>query len=165
MSTMLEPAERAFLAHLEDGPFRIGMAEGRWGLADPSLLPDGLVWPISVLWVAAAPREKSPNRFYLRLDCNNYPVDAPTGTFWDLVTKDILAIHKRPKGTGRVQLVFRTDWEGGRAFYHPYDRVAAASHRDWATQHPQRVWNRDKTIFDYLSEIYGLLNSNEYTGI
>jgi hypothetical protein len=162
---MDEPDKRALEADLEDAPFRIGVANGQWGLADPKLLPEGLTWPDVVFWVIAAPRDNASERYYVRLDCSGYPNQAATGTFWDPETKESLAFAKRPKGTGRVGLVFRIDWQGGRAFYHPYDRLAASHHPNWAQEHPHCVWTSDRSIVDLLSVIHELLNCNEYTGI
>ena len=122
------PDKRALDADLEDAPFRIGVANGFWGLTDAEFQPG---WPYAVFWVASAPRPNAPDRFYVRLDCQGYPGQAPTGTFYDPKAEDALAVDRRPKGRERVGKVFRTDWENGRAFYHPYDRVAASSHANW----------------------------------
>jgi hypothetical protein len=79
----------------------------------------------------------------------------------------MLALEKRPKGRpgSRFAKVFRTDWEGGRAFYHPYDRAAANSHADWPSTQPHLVWNANHTIVDYLAEFHALLNSGDYLGV
>ena len=159
------PDERAFQRDLEDTPFRIGAVEGHWGLPDASLVPDGQRWPIVFLWVAAAPGKNSPDRYYFRLDCRNYPIESPTGTLCDPQTQEVLALDKRPKGRDRVAAVFRTDWEGGRALYHPYDRVAAATHPDWNTRYPHLVWSRRRSIVALLSELHALLNSSDYLGV
>ena len=159
------PDKRALLADFEEAPFRIGVEKGRWDLADPGLLPEGFAWPMVVFWIAAAPREGAPDRFYIRLDCEGYPTQPPTGTFWDPETKQSLAVANRPKGKERVGLVFRTDWQGDRAFYHPYDRVAAQSHPDWPAQYPHQVWTREHSIVDLLSELHALLNCADYTGL
>ena len=60
---------------------------------------------------------------------------------------------------------FRTDWKGGRTFYHPYDRVAAQEHPTWPTTLSHLVWTADRTIVDYLVEFHALLNSGDYLGI
>jgi hypothetical protein len=163
---MKGPDQRAFEADLEDGPFQIGVAKGRWGLAGSSALPDGLVWPHVILWVAAAPRKGSPDRFYIRSNFDKYPSVPPTGTFWDPSTKGILVVAKRPKGIGQVGVVFRTDWEGGRAFYHPFDRVAAQSHADWPKNYPHLIWDPSRhTLIDFLAMIHEYLHAAEYTGV
>jgi hypothetical protein len=156
------PDRRALDADLEGAPFRIGVANGFWGLAAAELQPD---WPLVVFWVAAAPRPGAPGRFHLRLDCRGYPGQAPTGTFYDPDAKGPLAFDRRPKGRGRVEKVFRTDWEAGRAFYHPYDRVAASGHADWTRENPHWAWTRDRSIVDLLDVLHDLLGSSEYTGV
>ena len=162
---MIGPDERAFLNDVESGPFKIGVAAGQWDLAEPEACPSDSGWPTVVLWVATAPRQNAPDRFHIRMDCQQYPNEPPTGTFWDPVAKTPLAIAARPKGRDQVAKVFRVDWEGGRAFYHPYDRVAAKSHGDWPTKYPHLVWDRNHTVVDLLIEIYRLLNCNDYTGV
>ncbi len=162
---MKPPDQRAFEADIEGGAYQIGMANGQWGRAEPALVPASLAWPLVIFWVAAAPRPNAPDRFYVKLDCAHYPSQAQTGNFWDPMTAGMLAGEKRPKGTGQVAMVFRTDWEGGKAFYHPYDRVAAASHGDWAARYPRRIWSNKHTIVDLLSELHDLLHSHEYTGV
>jgi hypothetical protein len=152
------PDKRALLSDLEDAPFQIGVANGYWGLAE-------IAWPFAVFWVAAALRPNSPDRFFVRLDFQGYPTQAPTGNFCDPTTKEALPSGRRPKGRERVEKVFRTDWEGGRAFYHPYDRGAAASHPNWAQESPRRAWTRDRSIVDLLGVLHDLLNSSEYTGV
>ena len=79
----------------------------------------------------------------------------------------MLDAARRPKGKddSRFAKVFRTDWNKGRAFYHPYDRVAAEGHPDWRTQQPRLVWTSERSIVDYLEEIRSLLNSDDYVGV
>ncbi len=161
MSDGIDPDQRAISADLRDARFRIGVLEGRWGLA-----PDEAVsWPHVVLWVAAAPRAKAPDRYYFREDCTGYPSDAPTGSPWDVQKRAMLEHPKWPGGTGQVAKVFRPDWENGRAIYHPYDRVAAAGHENWRTQHPHLIWDANHTIVDLLEQLHLLLNSEEYAGV
>lgn len=125
------------------------------------------MWPNVIFWLAAAPRENAPTLFYVRADLEGYRTVSPTGTFWDPVKKETLEFSKRPKGRpgSRVAKVFRTDWEGGRAFYHPYDRIAAASHNKWPTEQPHLIWDGNHTIMDYLEEFHALLQSGDYIGI
>lgn len=160
----VSPAEQALFDDLAGVEFQVGVAEGRWGLPGSDLKAELPSWPSKVFWIAAAARQGSPDRFYIRLDCTNYPVSAPTGTFWDPVSGTALSFDRRPKGTDRVARVFRTDWNNGTAFYHPYDR-ATADHADWPRSYPAVVWTRDHTIVDFLSMLHGLLHSREYTGV
>lgn len=73
----------------------------------------------------------------------------------------------RPKGRpgSRFERIFRTDWNGGNAFYHPYDRVAVSGHENWATENPFVIWTPECTIVDYLLEFRKLLNSKDYIGV
>jgi hypothetical protein len=164
---MKSPDQRAFEADLCEAEFRIGFAEGQWGTATEEVVPDDIHWPRVVLWIASAKRPAAPDRFYVLLDCANYKTVPPTGTFWDPVTKKMSAVDKRPKGKSgsRVARVFRTDWNNGSAFYHPYDRVAAQTHPNWANEQPHLIWGPDHTIVNLLDELHVLLNSEDYVGI
>ena len=124
------PDRRLFEADIQSAEFRTGVITGRWGIPDEDVLPAGLGWPTRVLWIAAATRVASPDRFQVSLDLSGYRAAPPTGTFWDPTTKSLLEFAKRPQGRegSRFAKIFRTDWEKGRAFYHPYDRVATAGH-------------------------------------
>lgn len=157
---MKSPSQRLFEADLQSVEFRSGVLNEYWGVA-------ALDWPRVILWIRAAPRSGAPDRYHVALDLEGYRAAAPTGTFWDPATVTRLDAERRPKGKAdsRFAKVFRTDWEDGRAFYHPYDRVAADSHPDWRTQQPHLVWTSDRTIVDYLEEIRSLLNSGDYVGV
>ena len=165
---MEHPDQRLFDDDLLSVAFRTGVISGRWERSDGGLPPAELVWPTVVFWIAAAPRAGAPDRFFVRLDLAAYRSVPPTGRFWDPATKAMLEFANYPKGKpgSRVAMVFRTDWgESGRAFYHPYDRVAAQSHAQWATEQPHLVWDANHTIVDYLTVVHGLLNSGDYIGV
>ena len=157
---MQSPSQRLFKSDLLSAEFRSGVLKGYWDVAAQD-------WPWVVLWLRAAPREGAPHRFYVALDLDGYRTAAPTGTFWDPATETMLDTASRPKGkpNSRFAKVFRTDWEEGRAFYHPYDRVAADGHVKWRTRQPHLVWTSDHTIVDYLEEFRALLNSDDYVGV
>ena len=161
------PDQRLFEADIRAAEFRDGVIYGRWGFPEKDILPSATAWPTRILWIAAATREAGPGHFFVSLDLSGYRTAAPTGTFWDPTTQSMLEFAKRPKGSeeSRFAKVFRTDWKKGRAFYHPYDRIAAAGHPKWATEHPHLVWTADRTIVDYLWEFYSLLNSRDYLGV
>lgn len=164
---MQSPDQAIFESDLASAEFRIGATKGFWGLADLDVFPDDIAWPKVILWITAAPRQNAPDRFYIVLDAAGYRSVPPTGTFWDPGTKATLDNGKRPKGKpdSRFAKVFRTDWENGRAFYHPYDRVATQSHGEWMRQQPHLIWTSSHTIVDYLEEFHSLLNSGDYVGI
>jgi hypothetical protein len=151
------PDEIAFRADLRDGRFAVGELSGQWAITE-------ITWPHVVAWIAVPKRENGPERFYVRIDCGGYPNRGPTGTFWDTATKAALGHGSWPKGRARVKHVFRTDWENGRAFYHPFDGFAFEKHSDWTRKYPRKLWSRDRTIGDWLAEFHELLNSDEYTG-
>lgn len=164
---MERPDQRLFGDDLGSVAFRTGVISGRWDQPGGVVLPVDLTWPFVIFWIAAAHRENAPDRFFVRLDAAGYRSVPPTGTLWDPTTAATLEFALRPKGkpNSRVAKVFRTDWEGGRAFYHPYDRVAAQSHSQWPGEQPHLVWTANHTIVDYLAEIHGLLNSADYIGV
>lgn len=163
---MEQPDHRLFESDLHSAEFRIGWANGSWGLPDSETLPAGLAWPQVILWVAAAARPNAPDRFYFALDAAGYRSVPPTGTLWDSATRLALDVAKRPKGRteSRFAKVFRTDWNNA-ALYHPYDRVAAVSHPQWATEQPSLAWTADHTIADYLTELHTLLDCGDYLGV
>ena len=167
---MDEPDQSLFEEDIASAEFRSGAAKGKWGVAAPELLAD-FNWPKRLLWIAAAARPNAPERYYIAMDAKGYRTVPPTGTFWDPATKSMLAVPKRPKGKpgSRVERVFRTDWNSGTAFYHPYDRVAADSHKaEWAKgagNDTRRRWTSEHTIVDYLEEFHGLLNGGDYLGV
>jgi hypothetical protein len=162
-----KPDQRLFQEDLLSTEFRSGAAKGQWGLPGQDLLPDDLAWPKVVLWIGASPRPNGADRFYVLLDAAGYRSVSPTGTFWDLSTKSVLELPKRPKGKpgSRFAKVFRTDWKNGSAFYHPYDRVAAEGHEKWATEQPHLIWTSNHSIVDFLEEFHSLLNCGDYLGI
>ena len=118
-------------------------------------------------WISAGKRPNAPERFYVALDAKGYGAVPPTGTFWNPTVHVILPFTQRPKGrdNSRVAKVFRTDWNSGTAFYHPYDRVAADGHPQWKREQPHLIWTDAHTIVDVLEELHGLLNSGDYLGV
>lgn len=164
---MLPPDQRLFEADLQSASYCSGVAKALWAQAEVDAMPHGTAWPRVFLWMGAAPRANAPDRFYVALDASGYRSDPPTGTFWDPTKKATLEFGKRPKGKAgsRFAMVFRTDWENGRAFYHPYDRVGAQSHPEWPKQQPHLIWTSSHTIVDYLEEFHALLNCGDYLGV
>jgi hypothetical protein len=164
---MEKPDQRLFEEDLKSAEFRTGVVYGFWDMAGADVLPEELAWPTRVFWMSAAARANAPARFYVLLDLAGYRSVPPTGTFWDPTKKSALDFSKRPKGKpdSRFAKVFRTGWESGSAFYHPYDRVAAKGHPAWTTDQPHLVWTSDHTIVDYLEEFHSLLQGGDYIGL
>ena len=166
---MLSPDHRLFEEDLRSAPYRMGAMKGLWGQAGADAIPDGTGWPTVYFWMAAAPRTEAPDRFYVALDLGGYRSVSPTGAFWDPTTKAPLEFSKWPKGKSgsRFAMVFRTTgFNGcGKAFYHPYDRVARIGHDEWPRQQPHLIWNDMHTIVDYLEEIQSLFMTGDYLGV
>ncbi|MHB8270247.1 DUF7665 family protein [Bradyrhizobium sp.] len=164
---MLAPDQRLFEADLSSVEYRDGVAKGLWALAETDALPNGAAWPNVYFWMAAARRTDAPDRYYVASNLSGYRSVPPTGTFWDPIRKAALELGKRPKGKpgSRFAMVFRTDWENGRAFYHPYDRLAAQGHGEWPKEQPHLIWTSSHTIVDYLEEFQSLLTCGDYLGV
>jgi hypothetical protein len=155
---VMSPAERLVREHLAGGRFQAGADAGHWRIIEE------LNWPNIVIAVRAAPRENGPEEFALLFDLTDYPTRAPTATPWDLETGAKLAEGRRPKGY-RVGHAFRTNWEGGRALYVPYDRVALEGHPAWRADCPGFVWDASKKLTFYLIKVHELLNDEDYEGV
>ena len=157
MSEIPKPDERVFLDHIGWGPFQSGVARERWRLIS-------VEWPYAVISVSAAPRPNGPKEYALRFNLTNYPQLAPTARPWDAERNSPLEDAKRPHGTSRVPMAFRTNWKNGTALYLPCDRVAMEGHEAWRTQHPSQLWKPNGDITQYLRIVHELLNSGDYTG-
>ena len=149
------PDEKALLAHLESPEFRHGVAMGKWQVKDQS------GWPNVMIAVTATDRPNSPGEFYFKVNLQNYPLEAPTFMPWNPDTAQVLGNHLRPRGQ-RAEKMFRTDWpyngRGGTALYAGYDREARQGHNVYE-------WDDRKTLAWALSQIYGVLNSDDYEGV
>jgi hypothetical protein len=150
------PDERAFRVHLEEGPFRAGVEDGRWWLI-------AIDWPIAFIAVRAVHRPGGPDAFVLRFDLTNYPSAAPTSAPWDLTTGALMGAERRPKGE-RIGAAFNAGWNGGSALYIPCDRIALQGHDAWPGQYRAWIWDDRKDITFYLRLVSELLNEDDYTG-
>jgi hypothetical protein len=136
----------------------MGLDAGHWRLI-------GLSWPNALIAVTAAPREGAPGEFVLRFELSGYPQAAPTAGMWDLETDSLLDAAKRPKGE-HAGTIFRADWEGGRALYAPWDRVAIETHDpSWASRWPRYVWHAKRDLTFYLENVHDVLHGDGYAGI
>ncbi|MAT67946.1 MAG: hypothetical protein CMJ58_00300 [Planctomycetaceae bacterium] len=158
MTVVAGPDEAAFREDLLVAEFAAGEVQMQWGLASIS-------WPHVVVWIAAAPRPQSPDRYWFRLNCAGYPGRGPTGSLWNCDQNALLEHRAWPKGRARFAHVFRTDWESGMALYHPYDGHALKTHGNWPAKYPGKLWSRDRNIADWLAEFHDLLNCDEYEGV
>lgn len=147
----MPPDEIALRADLESARYLAGQDRRRWKL-------QRLQWPFAYFDVFA----KDARPYTLRLNCEGFPSQPPTGTFWDMNTDGRLSSEKWPKGGQRIALALRPDWQSGNALYIPCDRVTLNGHADWATQYPQLLWKPMRGISHYLEVVHELLQSEGY---
>jgi len=159
-------AYECFLEHVKLPSFEDGVQRGYWGVTD-------IAWPYVIIWIGAAPRQNSPDRYYLRFWLESYPALGPTATLWDVDRCQKLDRSRWPKGTDCVKSVFRTDWYDCNALYAPWDRIAMygdpanpqfGPHANWESEYPGMGWKNTHTIVHYLRPTHELLNSPQYHG-
>jgi len=151
-----KPDERAFRQDVGGGAFLRGAARGRWRLVK-------ITWPHAVIAVSAAPRAGFPSEYAFRFELTNYPQDPPTAAPWEVERDLPLATTHWPTGRSRLAAAFNPGWNAA-AIYIPCDRLAVQGHDAWRTQHPSMIWQPSGDITQYLSVLYELLNSGDYTG-
>jgi hypothetical protein len=151
------PDRRAFNRDASQPSFLAGVQRGDWTI-------EMVAWPTVEISISASPRPGAPARYWLHCNLTNFPADAPTATPWDPDTNEKLAADKRPKGDD-VGMVFRADWEDGRALYVAYDRVALTGHANWITECPRTAWNGTQDLTWWVMRIWELLNDDDYLGI
>lgn len=140
----VEPAALRLERDLAAGDFEIGVDAGLWRLVS-------LNWPALTVAVTAG----DGNQLGLRIVTDGYPSLAPGGQPWDLERDSPLPVSRWPSG-GTAAQIFRPEWspQNSNAPYMACDRSALASHPRWAIDHPDRAWNRSRTITFYLREIH-----------
>lgn len=153
----LSPDEHSVRAALGSARFQSGVDSGRWRLIS-------FQWPIGVFAVSAAPRDRSPAEYGLRIDFVGYPQQAPAAEPWDLNLNERLAPDERPKGE-RAGPAFRSDWKKGGALYVPWDRTPLADHTDWVTEHKSSAWHPGRDVAFFLRCVHDLLNDDGYLGV
>lgn len=154
----VKPDERALRADLDAGAFQLGVCVGRWRAG-------AIDWPFVQIAVVAAERAGAPTEYWFRFDCTNYPQQGPTARPWDAAVNAALPTNRWPAGRSLVPSVFRPDWQNGTALYLPCDRVSAAGHENWRTEHASYSWSPAEGIVLYLRKLHELLNSSDYTGV
>lgn len=159
----MRPDILKFNLDVENSQFKLAANQGRWGIVDNS--NDRPTWPVILIWVAAAERANNSHKFYFRFELDNYPAQAPNICIWNPQTNSSLSAGERPKGTGDVAMMFRSDWHGVQHLYAPYERFALASHGDWPAQYPSLHWKSTDEISKILEDIYLTLNNPDYHGI
>ena len=152
----LAPDERAVRRHLEGANFLAGVDAARWWLVR-------IDWPLVIIAISAAPREKSPSEYSLRFDLSGYPVDAPTAAPWDAARDCPLDGARWPKGH-RIGKAFNPGWKSN-ALYIPCDRTAISDHPAWRQQYARYLWDPSKDVTFYLRLVHEMLNDDDYQGI
>lgn len=158
----MRPDTIKFTSDLENSRVKEGIFNGKWGiLSSENGWPD---WPSVFIWISAAERENSPDKYYFKLDLLNYPSQAPLICIWDIANKAPLIESKRPSGGETITMLFRTNWEGGNHLYAPYERRALATHPNWISEYPSLCWKPTDTILKVLEDILYALHSADYHG-
>jgi hypothetical protein len=151
------PEERTLRRHIEEGPFRAGLARDEWRPVSE------IAFPHILIAVRAAPRLGSPDEVVLRFELSGYPQSPPTAQPWDAALQQPLAHDLWPTG-GQASEVFNPGWNA-QALYLPFDRLAIPGHDVWANQAPSHIWHAGRTITDYLRLVYRVLQRADYQGV
>lgn len=145
------PDEAALRQHIESGSFLSGESGGRWSLRS-------VIWPHIIVDVVA----RNGDVYALRLRCDEYPLQPPTGTFWNVAEDAQLEACRWPRGGQRAGQALRTDWQGGTALYIPCDRTSIAGHDQWNQLYPAWIWNPREGLVRYINVVWELLNGDDY---
>ncbi|VAW71874.1 hypothetical protein MNBD_GAMMA12-1808 [hydrothermal vent metagenome] len=145
------PDEVALRQHVESGSFLSGDSSGRWSLRS-------VIWPHVIVDIVA----RNGDVYTLRLQCEGYPQQAPTGTFWNVGNNSQLEACRWPRGGQRVGKALRTDWQGGAALYIPCDRTSIAGHDQWNQLYPAWIWKSRLGLVQYINVVWELLNGDDY---
>src|SRR5581483_5708259 len=108
----------------------VGEAKGMWGIIrDAAILPK---WPKVIMWVRAAERPNSPDKYYLLFDLTGYSATAPTATLYEVDKGAKLDKTEWPNGDADFKLAFNPDHAFG--FYLPCDRLGQnGKEKTWKT--------------------------------
>lgn len=146
------PADHvAVLKYFETGPFLSGEEDGRWSFRN-------VEWP----YVLVDLRARNGDQFTLRLLCDGYPEQAPTGAFWDAQNKAHLPAARWPRAGAHRGQALKADWQNGTALYIPCDRQSITGHDQWRQLYPAWLWNPSIGLTRYLNVVSELLNGDDY---
>ena len=148
------PADKAaILAYFKTATFLSGEENGRWGLL-------AVDWPAVYIDLQARDGQK----FTLRLTCDGYPAQAPTGAFWDYQQMTYLPATRWPRAGVHRGQALKADWQGGTALYIPCDRQSINGHDQWRQLYPAWLWDQTVGLTRYLNVVSELLNGDDYVG-
>lgn len=138
-----DPGEAQLRRDAASGAMCLAAAEGRYGVTR-------IEYPTVYAWVDVA-----GERLDLRIDCADYPSQAPTSQPWDSEAATPLPVNLWPSG-GQPPGVFRPEWSpgNGNAPYLACDRRGLAAHPAWRTAHPHRAWTAARTLTFYLDRLH-----------
>lgn len=141
-----EPGEARLRSHIASARMLAAADDGRFGVMSTS-------FPVVIAWVDVGGKP-----FGLRLECSDYPGQAPAGAPWDLVANRGLPACQWPID-GRTPAVFRPEWSpsNGNAPYLACDRVGLATHPGWTHEVPHLAWTSARTLYDYLEQVHTAL--------
>lgn len=149
--TVITADHATLLAHLQSAPFLMGVDSGRWALRE-------LKWPYVLVDVFAF----NGDLYTLRLLCDGYPEQPPTGAFWDAAHGTHLPGPRWPRaGPGRGQAL-RNDWQSGTALYIPCDRHSISGHDQWRGLYPAWLWKPKRGLTCYLEVVSELIGGADY---
>lgn len=158
----MRPDLISFNKHIADPSFQLGVEQSKWGILNNS--DERPEWPFVLIWIAAAERNKAADRYYFKFDLGNYPAVAPNIGLWKPETNTSLPALERPKGSGNVSMIFRSNWLDGSHLYAPYERTALQTHPDWPSAYPDLMWKPTDKIHKIVNDLHINLNSTEYHG-
>lgn len=148
------PADHAaLLAYFETASYLLGEDGGRWEMRSVD-------WPTVYVDVWA----RDGKQFTLRLTCDDYPAQPPTGTFWDYQQLTPLPPARWPRAGAHRGQALRSDWQGGAALYIPCDRQSINGHDQWPRLYPAWLWDSSVGLTRYLNVVSELLNGDDYVG-
>lgn len=150
------PSMALFMEHLESANFTFGVDAKKWGLHGN--LDD---WPKVIIWTSCSKRFHLADKLHLCFNLTGYPKEGPTAVPWDIIKNAPLPPANWPKGSNKVNAVFKPSWNSGNSLYAPCDRAAQSGHQPWANTHKRWWWTIDKDITTYLNFIYQLLEGDE----
>ena len=156
----MTPDQEIFQDHILENDFRNGVVLSQWDVHPL----EGVTWPNLIMWVSAAPRPNSPNKYHFRFTLDEYPKNPPTSHVC-LENGTKAPDAKWPSGVHDVAMVFCVNnWEFRNALYAPWDRAGLLVHGEWKDLHKGVAWEKTFTITHYLNRVYNLLNHDDYKG-
>ena len=157
----MTPSQELFEAHLVEDDFKNGVVLGRWGV----IPMEGVEWPHLVIWVSAAPRSTSPERYYFRFTLDDYSKTAPSAYVCTSEAPGKAPDDQWPTGINDVAMAFCINgWQHRNALYAPWDRAGLQAHPEWKDKYKGMAWESHFTIAHYLNRVFNLLNHDDYKG-